>query len=62
VGAEGKRGRWRSCWPRKAPTRLSKSNEMIDGAVLDGRGRVQGNTAAASRAQGRRSVVAKAFY
>ena len=37
-------------------------NETIDGAVLDGRGWVQGNSVAASRAQGRRFVVAKAFY
>ena len=38
-----------------------KPNETIDGAVLDGRGRVQDNSAAAPRAQGRRSIVAKAF-
>ena len=43
-------------------TGLSKSNKMINGAVLDDRGRVQGNSAAASRARGRRFVVAKAFY
>ena len=30
----GKRGRSRSCWWRKVPTGLSKSNETIDGAVL----------------------------
>ena len=44
------------------PTGLSKSNKTTDSAILDGQGRVQGNSAAASRAQGRRSVVAKAFY
>ena len=34
----------------------------IDGAVQDNRGQIQGNSAATSRAQGRRSVVAKEFY
>jgi hypothetical protein len=40
---------------------LSKSNGAV-GAVLDILGGGQGNSVVASRAHGRRSVVAEAFY